>query len=90
MAVDMTAVSDPSTSEFLKGVDDRFILGQLDEPAEAESLHGEDAELLGVERQHHDHHDGGEHEHVDQESCRALISDQPGENFFMANSPEMF
>ncbi len=51
----------------LEGVDDRIVLRQLDEPAQADALHRENAELLGVERQHDDHDDRGEHEYVYQD-----------------------
>jgi hypothetical protein len=56
----------PQDERILERLDDGFILGQFDEPAQADAFHGEDAELLGVECQHDDHDDGGEQEQVDQ------------------------
>ena len=61
----------PQDQRVFEGIDDRVVLGQLDEPAEAEAFHGKDAELLGVEGQDDHHHDRREHEHVHQDRVEA-------------------
>ena len=54
-----------------KGFDNRFILSQSDEPAQADALHWKYAELLGVEGKHDDHDDGSEQKHIHEKGVDA-------------------